>query len=83
MSEPDKLNYENPRGIPEQWIDRYLNREPRQLALDVMRAFDENWKLQQKLESANLKLWVLGILLGGQALVIGWLVKFVLDRLTH
>jgi hypothetical protein len=81
MNEP--VNYENPRGIPEQWVERYLNREPRQLALDVMRAFDENWKLQRQLQVADIKVWVLGVLMGGQTVALGWLVKFVLSRIAH
>lgn len=83
MSESDKLKYDNPRGIPENWVNNYLNREPRQLALDVMRAFDENWKLQRKLDIAKWKVWTLLLVVAGEGVVLGWLVKFVLANLSH
>lgn len=41
--------YDNPRGLPTNWIKNYLDRPKPQLALDVMRAFDENWKLHRRM----------------------------------
>jgi hypothetical protein len=48
--EIDKVlrSYSNPRGLPEKWIRGYLERPKPQLALDVMRSFDENWKLHRR-----------------------------------
>lgn len=40
-------SYDNPRGMPEKWILGYLGRNRLQLAIDVMRAFDENAKLRR------------------------------------
>ncbi len=34
--------------IPNEWREKYSNRDPRQLALDVIKAFDENHELKKK-----------------------------------
>jgi hypothetical protein len=39
--------YDNPRGLPEGWIVGYLTRNRLQLAIDVMRAFDENARVER------------------------------------
>lgn len=57
--------YQNPRGLPLRWIENYLERDPKLLALDVMRAFDEAWKAKQELQSAKIKIWVMtGVIFG-------------------
>lgn len=73
-------NYDNPRGLPQAWIDCYLARDRSLLALDVMRAFDQTSKMHRKLQLADLKIWILLLLLAGQGTVIGWLLKIVLTR---
>lgn len=52
------IAYSNPRGMPERWVQSYLERDPKLLALDVMRAFDESWKAKQELQREKLKRWI-------------------------
>lgn len=84
VMEPSELpHYENPRGLPPKWIEQYLQRDKSQLALDVMRAFDQSYCLTRKLEQANTKIWVLMLVVGGQATVIGLLAKVLIPLLAH
>lgn len=53
--------YDNPRGLPKGWLVAFLSRDPAQLALDVMRAFDENFKLRTEVRGYKLKIAVLTI----------------------
>lgn len=77
---PAIASYENPRGLPPAWIDGYLKRDRELLAVDVMRAFDETWKLRRKLETAGMKIWILTLLLAGEGALILALLKIVLSR---
>lgn len=45
-----KYGYKNPRKLPEKWIKAYLERDKEMLALDVMRAFDENADLKRRVD---------------------------------
>lgn len=51
-----KRKYANPRGLPEKWIENYLQRDPSQLALDVMRVYDGHWSLERSLRRTKLVL---------------------------
>jgi hypothetical protein len=90
----DPLLIDEPR-IPEEWRRNYLVRSPEKLAGDVTRLYDENWLLkrengrmqqalldtERRLNSAGLKMWIMGLVLGAQGSVIGWLVKAFLERM--
>jgi len=49
----NRAQHNNPRKLPEKWIKAYLERRPEQLAEDVLQVYDEQFKLQRKM---NLKL---------------------------
>jgi hypothetical protein len=77
---------------PEAWRRQYLRRPIKQLPGDVVQAFDQlhqqrreantmNRALietQRKLGIADLKVWVLTLVVTGEGAVIGWLVNKVL-----
>jgi hypothetical protein len=48
--------YENPRGLPEGWCIGYLKRPKLQLALDVMRAYDQNHQLKRQIKSCKAQI---------------------------
>ena len=80
---------------PDDWRRNYLQRPIDKLPADITRAFDMMWKLQREKDSINgklleaerrldvagWKLWTLGLIVTGEGLVIGWLVKSFLDHL--
>jgi hypothetical protein len=80
MKESPQHSYDNPRRLPKAWIESYLQRDRSLLALDVMRAFDANWKVEQKLGKANIKIWVLMLLLTGEGALILFLLKLVFHQ---
>jgi hypothetical protein len=41
--------YDNPRRLPEKWLQAYLSRHPQLLAIDVMRAWDKSQKIERRL----------------------------------
>ena len=64
----------NERRIPDEWRQKYLQRPLRELPADVIKAFDRVWQverekdqlrsdMQQKLRRANLKIWVMGLII--------------------
>jgi hypothetical protein len=70
--------YENPRKLPEKWLVAYLERKPELLALDVMRAFDENAELKRealRFRHAVVML-VLYALLDYAHPIYAWIAKF-------
>lgn len=71
-------DYKNPRGMPEAWLKRYLGKDSAQLALDVMRAFDENWKLERRLVTAKLTIWVMSLIVSP---LIGEVVKLLFEKM--
>jgi hypothetical protein len=73
--------YKNPRGLPSAWLEAYLSREPAQLAIDLMHAFDENYQLKQRLARVQDKLKLAGIALAAEGAVIGWLATELFSRL--
>lgn len=68
-----KRNYQNPRGLPEKWIENYLKRDPAQLALDVMRVYDGHFKQQRTMRWMKLTMAGLGVLNALLATVAGTL----------
>lgn len=82
--------------IPEEWRRQYERRSIEQLPGDVIKAFDRlhtqhrelnttNRALietQSKLRIADLKVWVLMMIVTGEGVVIGWLVKFAISHLN-
>jgi hypothetical protein len=73
-------DYQNPRGMPEAWIKRYLSKDRAQLALDVMRAFDENWKLEVRLSRAKVTIWIMSLIVSP---LIGEVVKLLFAKLVR
>jgi hypothetical protein len=71
-------DYENPRGLPEAWIKRYLSLDRAQLARDVMRAFDQNWKLERRLAAAKLTIWIMSLIVSP---FVGECVKLLFTKL--
>jgi hypothetical protein len=69
------ITYSNPRGLPENWVKNYLERDRSLLALDVMRVFDEKWKLERKLARAQ----IVGVY-SGVLLAVWEVVKFLLEH---
>ena len=61
LREEFKKQYENPRGLPEAWLDNYLNRNPAQLAIDVIRANDANFQLARENSKLKLLVWLLSL----------------------
>ena len=66
-------NYHNPRKMPKRWLVAYLTRPKPQLAIDVLRAFDTHYQLEEKMKWLRLKVWILG-----GALAASWAVLLVL-----
>ena len=80
---------------PEEWRQNYSRRPIERLPGDVLVAFDKIHNLnrekdqlradlesaKRKLSSANLKVWVLTLLVGGEGVALTVLFKFVLERI--
>lgn len=54
--------YDNPRKLPGKWIEAYLRREKPQLAIDLLRAFDQTHRMEQKLRVARWQALILFLL---------------------
>lgn len=81
--------------IPDDWRRHYAMRPLEKLPQDVTQAFDRIWTLQRekdvinrdlglahrRLDSAGIKLWIMGLFLAGEGAVILWLVDQVLKRI--
>ena len=72
----DYIERENPRGLPEKWIENYVERDRTLLALDVMRCFDR----VVKTEGQRLWLKIVTIALLGTWSLIGYSIKLLLDH---
>lgn len=93
MRDQNLIDPSSPR-IPDEWRRSYLNRPIERLPKDVMILFDRHVKLerekdlvhadlieaQRRLGAADIKIWVLMLLIGGEGAVIGWLVREFLAR---
>lgn len=55
--------YDNPRKLPTSWLAAYLSRDRCQLALDVMRAFDQNHDLRRQVKNYKLKIAALTVVI--------------------
>jgi hypothetical protein len=87
MQDPKLIDPNEPR-IPDKWRRLYLQRPLDKLPADVTVLFDRQEKLsrekdlvqadlmeaQRRLSSADLKIWVLMLVVSGEGAVIGWLV---------
>ena len=73
MHDP-KLIDVSERRIPEEWRRKYMKRPLESLPADVTLAFDRVWQverekdqlrsdMQEKLRRANLKIWVMGLII--------------------
>jgi hypothetical protein len=71
-------DYENPRGLPEAWLKRYLSLDRAQLALDVIKAFDKNYQLERANAHLRVTVWVMSLIVSP---VIGEIVKYLLRPL--
>jgi hypothetical protein len=71
--------YDNPRKLPETWLKHYLARDNARLAVDLLRAFDENFKLQRRVRAQRLLLWVLSLIVSP---LIGEAVKLLFRMLV-
>jgi hypothetical protein len=80
---PTVDRYENPRKMPQRWVDLYLERDRGQLALDVMRAFDANYALKARLESSHIWTRILSCAVVVAWAAIGWLVTILIPLVTH
>lgn len=74
--EPVLPAYDNPRGLPEKWVEQYMQRDRGQLAVDVMRVFDGHFKMERSLRRTKLMLGVLNAFLATVAAVLA-LLKFL------
>jgi hypothetical protein len=72
-------NYDNPRKLPETWLKHYLSRDQSRLAVDLLRAFDENFKLQRRVRAQRLLIWFLGLFVSP---LIGEIVKLLFRMLV-
>lgn len=72
-------DYDNPRKMSKKWLEKYLNRPRPQLAIDVILAFDEKWKLQRQLARAKVTIWVMSLVVSP---LIGEVVKLVFAHLV-
>ncbi len=94
MRDPQLIDPAEPR-IPDEWRRAYLNRPIERLPRDVTLAFDRLWTIEREkdemrgellaakdqLHWADLKIWILMLVVGGEGAIIGWLVKDFLARL--
>lgn len=71
--------YENPRRLPEKWLKNYLGRPRPQLAIDVIRVYDEKTELQRQLARAKVTIWVMSLIVSP---LIGEVVKLLFARLV-
>jgi len=71
-------NYRNPRHLSEDWIRRFLGRSKDELAVDAILAFDEVDTLRKKLDRANLKIWIMSLIVSP---LVGEVVKLLAARL--
>lgn len=72
----DYIERENPRGLPEKWIENYVERDRSLLALDVMRCFDR----VVKAEGQRLWLKIVTVALIGSWSLIGYAIKLLIDH---
>lgn len=96
MRDPNLIDESSGR-IPEEWRRQYLQRPIEKLPGDVVKLFDENFQLRKEnnqfradllnaqgvLRTADLKLWILMLVVTGEGCVIGWLVKAFLAGKFH
>lgn len=68
--------YGNPRGMPEGWIRRHLEKSKPQLAIDVIRAYDGQFSLERSLKRTKQVLGTLNALLLTVSTVLA-LLKFL------
>lgn len=71
-------DYENPRGLPEAWLKRYLSLDRAQLALDVIKAFDKNYQLERANARLRITVWIMSLIVSP---LIGEVVKFFFRQL--
>jgi len=71
-------DYDNPRKLPQAWLEGYLHRHPAQLAIDVIRAMDQNYQLKETVKWQKRALWIMGLVVSP---LIGEVVKLVLHAL--
>jgi len=79
---PDLLppGYDNPRKLPETWITHYLERDRSRLAVDLLRAFDENFKLQRRVKIQRGLIWFLSLIVSP---LLGEVVKLLFRMLLN
>ena len=73
-------DYENPRGLQKTWLEKYLGRPRPQLAIDVIRAFDESWKTKRENARLKLTIWVMSLIVSP---LIGEVVKLLFAKLIR
>ena len=73
-----KETYENPRGLPAAWIDKYLNRNPVQLAIDVIRVVDQNYQQEKTIKWQRRVIYCMGLIVSP---LIGEVVKLLFQKL--
>jgi hypothetical protein len=73
-------NYDNPRRLPDKWIQSYLDRDRSRLAVDLLRAFDENFKLQRRVKVQRLLIYFLSLVVSP---LIGEVVKLLFRMLLN
>lgn len=71
-------NYDNPRNLPPGWLYNYLHRKPEQLAIDVIRAMDSNYRMGQTIRWQRRALYIMSLVVSP---VIGEVVKLLLRAL--
>lgn len=76
------MERENPRGMPEKWVEHYLDRDRTLLALDVIRGYDKSLTVEKSL--GWMRIWhrILTAALVGSWILFGWAAKFVFDHLA-
>jgi hypothetical protein len=72
--------YDNPRKLPETWIMHYLERDRSRLAVDLLRAFDENFKLQRRVRVQRTLIYFMSLIVSP---LIGEIVKLLFRMLLN
>ena len=73
-------DYENPRGLQKNWLELYLGRPRPQLAIDVIRAFDKNYKLERSNGRLKLLIYFMALIVSP---LLGEVVKLLFAHLLQ
>lgn len=96
VQDPNLIEPAKPR-LPDEWRRNYLMRPLEKLPGDVTRAYDRIYTLEREKDAvngellrahrrlgwANLKIWILMLVVSGEGAVIAWVVSRLWEQMTR